>query len=95
MKDVTFHLAPLTMEEALAMLKGTRSYALLEGVRGQTGADVSTVAVCIQRLSQLVTDFPEISELDVNPLIVGPPGTEPVVADARITLAIPGAKPAH
>jgi acetyltransferase len=53
--------------------------------------DVSTVAVCIQRLSQLVTDFPEIVELDVNPLIVGPLGTEPVVADARIALAPPHA----
>jgi acetyl coenzyme A synthetase (ADP forming)-like protein len=89
MKDVTFHLAPISAEEALQMLRGTKSYALLEGVRGQTGADVSTVAVCIQRLSQLVTDFPQIAELDVNPLIVGPPGTEPVVADARIALTVP------
>lgn len=87
MKDVTFHLAPITAEEALDMLKSTRSYALLEGVRGKASVDVSAIASCLQRLSQLVTDCPEIVELDINPLIVGETGAEPVVADARITLA--------
>lgn len=87
MKDVTFHLAPITADEALEMLKYTKSYALLEGVRGQASVDVSSIANCLQRLSQLVTDFPQIAELDINPLIVGRPGTEPIVADARITLS--------
>jgi len=86
MKDVTFHLAPVTAEEALQMLKSTRSYALLQGVRGKTGVDIAGVAGALQRISQLVTDFPQITELDINPLIVGEPGREPVVADARITL---------
>jgi acetyl coenzyme A synthetase (ADP forming)-like protein len=86
MKDVTFHLAPITAEEALQMLMGTRSYALLKGARGHAGVDLKAVAGTLQRLSQLATDFPRIAELDINPLIVGEIGTEPAVADARITL---------
>jgi len=89
MKDVTFHLAPITHAEAIEMLKSTRSYALLEGVRGGTPVDIDAVANCLQRISQLVTDFPQIAELDINPLILGPIGTDPVVADARITLSVP------
>jgi acetate---CoA ligase (ADP-forming) len=87
MKDVSFYLAPITAEEALQMLKSTRSYALLTGVRGQSGVDLDGIAQGLQRISQLVTDFPEIAELDINPLLVGPIGTEPVVADARIILS--------
>ncbi len=87
MKDVTFHLAPITAEEAMQMLKGTRSYSLLRGVRGQAGVDLSAIANNIQRISQLVTDFPQIIELDINPLMVGEVGSEPVVADARMTIS--------
>jgi acetyltransferase len=86
MKDVTFHLAPITAEEATQMLRATRSYALLEGVRGEAGVDLDAIAEGIQRMSQLVTDFPEIVELDINPYIVGPPGRDAFVADARMTL---------
>lgn len=86
MKDISFHLAPITANEALQMLQGTKSYALLQGVRGETEVDINSIAVCLQRISQLVTDFPQISELDINPLIVGEFGTEPTVADARIVL---------
>jgi acetyltransferase len=92
MKDVTFDLAPVTADEAMQMLKGTRSYALLEGARGRAGVDLRAIAGALQRVSQLATDFPQIAELDINPLIVGGKGTEPVVADARITLAKPKAK---
>jgi len=87
MKDVTFHLAPITAEEALQMLESTRSYALLKGARGKTGVDVMAIANSLQQLSQLVTDFPQITEIDVNPLIVGENGTEPLVADARISVS--------
>jgi len=86
MKDVTFHLAPITAEEALQMLRSTRSYAFLEGVRGQSGVDLNALADGIQRMSQLVTDFPLIDELDINPFIVGPPGADAFVVDARMTL---------
>ena len=86
MKDVAFHLAPITAEEAMQMLQSTRSYALLRGARGQSGVDLEAIANGLQHLSQLVSDFPQIAEMDINPFIVGPAGTEPVAADARITL---------
>jgi acetyltransferase len=87
MKDVTFHLAPITAEEAMQMLKGTRSYALLQGARGQAPVDLDALAGALQRISQLATDYPEIKELDINPFIVGPVGMQAYVADARMTLS--------
>jgi len=87
MKDVSFHLAPITADEALQMLKGAKSYALLEGARGEAGVDMDALAAAMQRLSQLVTDFPQITELDINPLIVGKSGEDAVAADARIVLS--------
>ncbi|MGD0090800.1 MAG: acetate--CoA ligase family protein, partial [Planctomycetota bacterium] len=87
MKDVTFHLAPITAEEAMQMLMGTKSYALLIGARGQARVDLAAIAGALQRISQLVTDFPQIMEMDINPFIVGEAGTASVAADARITLA--------
>ncbi len=87
LKDVAFHLAPVSAEEAMEMLASTRSYALLAGGSAGSAADLSAIAGCLQRISQLVTDFPQIAELDINPLVVGPVGTEPVVADARIFLS--------
>ncbi len=89
MKDVTFHLAPITAEEAMQMLKGTRSYALLKGARGQAPVDLNAIANALQRISQLATDYPEIKELDINPFIVGEVGAEAYVADARMTLSQP------
>ncbi len=87
MKDVTFYLAPITADEAMQMLKGTRSYALLQGARGQAPVDLDAIASALQRISQLATDYPQIMELDINPFMVGQVGTEPYVADARMTLA--------
>jgi acetate---CoA ligase (ADP-forming) len=89
MKDVTFHLAPITAEEAMQMLESTKSFALLKGYRGESSVDLSTIASSLQRISQLVTDFPEIVEMDINPFIVGSPEADAVAADARITLAKP------
>jgi len=87
MKDVTFHLAPITEEEAIQMLKSTRSYEMLKGKRGSKMVDIQALAGALQRISQLTTDFPQIVELDINPLIVGEIGSDPVVADARMTFA--------
>ena len=87
MKDVTFYLAPITAEEAMQMLKGTRSYVLLKGARGQAAVDLEAVAGGLQRISQLATDYPQITELDINPFIVGEVGTGGYLADARMTLA--------
>lgn len=92
MKDVTFHLAPITEQEAMQMLKSTRSYEILQGKRGQHGVDLQAIANGLQRISQLTTDFPQISELDINPFIVGEAGNDPWVADVRITLQPLGIK---
>ena len=84
MHDVAFYLAPLTAEEAKQMLVSTKTYKMLTGARGQKGVDIDAVAEGLQRLSQLVTEFPEIQEMDINPFMVGPAGTTPVAVDARI-----------
>lgn len=86
LKDVAFYLAPLTAEEAKQMLVSTRTYQMLTGVRGQEGVDIDAVAEALQRLSQLVTEFPEIKEMDINPFVVGPEGTVPIAVDARISV---------
>ncbi len=86
MKDITFYLAPITEDEAVQMLKATRSYEMLKGKRGSKEIDIKAVARSLQRISQLTTDFPQIVELDINPLIVGEMGSDPVVTDARMTL---------
>jgi acetyl coenzyme A synthetase (ADP forming)-like protein len=86
LKDVSFYLAPLTAEEAKQMLINTRTYHILKGVRGQEGVDIETIAEGLQRLSQLVTEFPQIQEMDINPYIVGPPGTMPIAVDARMSV---------
>jgi len=85
-KDVSFYLAPLTPQEARQMLVSTRTYQMLTGVRGEEGVDVDAIAEGLQRLSQLVTEFPQIQELDINPYMVGPEGTTPVAVDARMSV---------
>ncbi len=84
LKDVAFYLAPLTADEAKQMLINTRTYKILKGVRGEEGVDIDVIAEGLQRLSQLVTEFPQIKEMDINPYIVGVLGTTPIAVDARI-----------
>ncbi len=84
MKDVSFRLAPVDRRQAREMVQGIRSYPLLTGVRGEPPADVDAVVDTILRVSQLVTDFGEIVELDVNPLIVHEAGQGATVLDARL-----------
>jgi acetyltransferase len=86
MKDISFYLAPLTADEAKQMLINTRTYKMLQGVRGQEGVDIDAIAEGLQRLSQLVTEFPQIKELDINPFVVGPQGTIPIAVDARMSV---------
>jgi acyl-CoA synthetase (NDP forming) len=82
-KDVTFALAPLGRLTAANMIRQIRAYPLLEGARGGPRADVEGIAECLIRIGQLVNDFDRITELDVNPLIAEPAGTN-TVADVRI-----------
>jgi len=86
LKDVSFYLAPLTADEAREMLMNTKTYKMLKGIRGEEGVDIDAIAEGLQRLSQLVTEFPQIQELDINPYVVGPEGTIPIAVDARISV---------
>ena len=67
------------------MLRATRSYGILTG-SGEEAIDLDAIATGLQRLSQLATDFPQVEELEINPLVVGKQGTLPVVVGARMTL---------
>ncbi len=84
LKDVTFRLCPVNADEARRMMSEIRGFGLLRGARGQRPADLDAVADVITRVSALVTDFPEITELDINPLIVHDKGDGVCAADVRI-----------
>src|ERR1035437_8865606 len=86
-KDVAFRLAPVTRRDALNMIKGTKGYQILKGYRGQSSYDIESIVDYLLRLSQLVTDFPEIKELDMNPIKVLDDNKGIVVMDAKAILA--------
>jgi len=86
LRDVIFRIAPVARWEAKEMLSEIRGYTLLRGVRGESPADLEAIVDCILRVSQLVTDFPEIVELDINPLIVCEEGRGAVAVDLRMAL---------
>jgi len=69
MKDVTSGLAPLTMDEAMSMIRNLRSYKILQGYRGKSGVSIRHFAEIIVRLSSLLRFATEIKELDINPLL--------------------------
>jgi len=85
-KDVGFGIAPLSPEQAKEMIMSTKAGTLLEGFRGGPVYDIDAVVEAIGRLSQLALDFPEISEVEVNPLLVLPEGQGAKVLDARMLL---------
>ena len=89
MKDVTFRLAPMWEISAEIMIRTIKGYSILKGVRGAPRCDIASIKDCLLRLSQLVSDHPEIAELDINPMIVYPEGEGCVVADSRILLKNP------
>ncbi len=84
LKDITFKLSPVTEIEATEMLSAVRMAKLLDGVRGEKGIDKAKVIELIQRISQLVSDFPQIEEMDINPILAFDDGIW--VADARIKI---------
>ncbi|MBN1511029.1 MAG: acetate--CoA ligase family protein [Phycisphaerae bacterium] len=88
-KDVTFRIVPIRASAAGKMIRETRAYALLKGVRGEPPSDIPSIEDALKRLSQLAHDFPRIAELDINPLIVHPQGEGCHVADIRIRLEQP------
>jgi acyl-CoA synthetase (NDP forming) len=84
LKDITFRLAPATREDALSMLDGIAAAEILRGVRGADPVNRDALAGMIEKVSLLVADFPEISELDLNPVFATKDGA--VAADVRIVL---------
>jgi acetyl coenzyme A synthetase (ADP forming)-like protein len=84
LKDVTFRLAPATKEDALSMLDGIQAHEMLKGVRGSDPANRDAIAKIIVNVSQLITDFPEIAEMDLNPVFATK--TDAIAADVRIVV---------
>jgi acetyl coenzyme A synthetase (ADP forming)-like protein len=84
LKDVTFRLAPATREDALSMLDGIEAAEMLKGVRGSAAVDREALADIIVRVSRLVSDFPEIDEMDLNPVFAT--DRNAVAADVRIVV---------
>src|SRR5438309_695594 len=87
LKDVTFRVAPVTDSEADEMISSIKTNKLLQGVRGEKPSDINKLSECLERISQLVTDFKEIKELDMNPVLVFENGKGCKVVDVRIGLA--------
>ncbi|WP_297898472.1 acetate--CoA ligase family protein [Methanobrevibacter sp.] len=86
LKDVKFAIAPVNHEEAYSMVKNIKTHKLLEGARGENPADIDSITEVILRISQLVTDFPEINEFEINPLIVFDEGEGALAVDMRLVL---------
>ena len=87
LKDVTFRIAPFTRLEAQAMLEEIRAKALLEGIRGKPPVDKEAIIDTLLRMGQLVQEFPEIAEFDINPLIVYPKDQGAIAIDMRLVLS--------
>jgi acyl-CoA synthetase (NDP forming) len=86
-QEVVVRVAPITQADALEMLEELRGGQVLQGARGQARADIDAVVAALLRLSQLLSDFPEIKELDINPLRIFGEGQGCQALDARIILA--------
>ncbi len=85
LRDVTFRLAPTSAADALEMINGIRAADVLRGVRGRDAVDQRALAATIQAVSELVTDFPEIAEVDLNPVLAREDGATAV--DARFVVS--------
>jgi len=84
--DVVFRLAPIHRLDAREMVRGIRGFKLLQGVRGAPPARLDALEDVLLRLSCLASDFPEIAELDLNPLLAFPDGV--MAVDARVMIAM-------
>ncbi|MGV7975819.1 MAG: acetate--CoA ligase family protein [Anaerolineaceae bacterium] len=86
LKDISFRVAPLSEEDINEMVDSTIAGKLLKGVRGSSRADIEAVQAVIAALSQLALDFPEIEEIEINPLVVYPQGQGALALDSRTVL---------
>ena len=87
LKDVTFRVAPLTLAEAREMTGDIRAARILHAFRGDPEGDLEALAECLTRVSQLAVDFPELSECDLNPVMVYPQGKGVIALDVRFGIA--------
>ncbi|MGB9805274.1 MAG: acetate--CoA ligase family protein [Thermoproteota archaeon] len=88
-RDVTFRVAPLTKEDAEEMINETKAAKLIEGIRGEKPSDKEKVKEVIVRVAKLAEDFPEIEDIDINPLFVygvGEYATTALAADVKVIL---------
>ena len=86
LKDVSFRLAPLSEPDARGMIEETKAFTLLKGIRGEPPSDIESIKMTLLRVGQLVSDFPEIVEMDINPIIVYGEGEGCTALDVKITL---------
>jgi acyl-CoA synthetase (NDP forming) len=77
-------VTPITDRDASEMVRGIRGYRLLEGYRGHPPADIAAIEDLLLRIARLVEEVAEIADLDLNPVIVLPPGQGCLIVDARI-----------
>jgi acyl-CoA synthetase (NDP forming) len=87
LKDVCFRVTPITDRDAAEMVRTIKGYRLLEGYRGHPPADIAAIEDVLLRVARLVEEIPQISELDLNPVIALPPGHGCQIVDARIRVA--------
>ena len=86
LEDASFGITPLTGNEVERMLQKLKLYPVLSGFRGQTGVEIGSILDIIQRVSQMVTELPDIEEMDLNPIFAYADGADTVAVDARIKL---------
>ena len=86
LKDVSFRIAPISEQVAREMIGEIKTIKLLRGTRGEAPSDIESIIDVLLRMSQLVTDFPEIMEMDINPLFVKKRGEGSIAGDARIRI---------
>ncbi len=92
-RDVAFRIAPIPVELVRDMMHEVKAFPMLTGARGRPHRDTAAIEECLQRLSQLVVDCPQIQELDMNPLIVHDQGMGCAVTDGRILVGGEGPTP--
>jgi len=86
LKDISFRLAPMTRTDASELIMDTKMGTLLKGVRGEAPSDIAAIEDTILKISQLVTDFEEIVELDINPAFAYESGKGISAVDVKITI---------
>jgi acyl-CoA synthetase (NDP forming) len=86
LKDVSFRLAPLSLEDAKEMIQEIKGYPVLAGLRGEPQVDVDAIADMLRKVGDLVYEFPEIAELDLNPVFAFDRGKGAIAVDARMIL---------